>query len=291
MTSTTVTGTGVDDPDYDYVAIGHVARDELPDGTARAGGSALYSALQAARLGLRALIVTQGRVAEIEALVEPWRNELAVRVAPAEQTTTLLTRGAGVGRRQRLLAWAGEMVDPQIPNAAILHLAPIARELSAGAKTFGKSDDCVITPQGLLRHWPPRSGEIRLAAPEPALMPARFTAAVISEHELAFCAPLLATARECAACVAITAGERAATLQLGDGRTLAGPIPPTVRVLDDLGAGDVFAAAFFVALNEGRDPVAAAAFAHAAAAIRVGGDGPDAIGRRDRIEALSGLSR
>ena len=56
-------------------------------------------------------------------------------------------------------------------------------------------------------------------------------------------------------------------------------------VVDDLGAGDVFAAAFFVALHEGAEPEQAARLGHAAAAVRIGADGPDAIGHRAQIEA------
>jgi sugar/nucleoside kinase (ribokinase family) len=55
--------------------------------------------------------------------------------------------------------------------------------------------------------------------------------------------------------------------------------------VDDLGAGDVFAAAFFIALSDGRSPLAAASFANAAAAVRMCGTGADAIGGRAAIEA------
>lgn len=150
-----------------------------------------------------------------------------------------------------------------------------------------EGDDFVVTPQGLLRRWTGRSGNIRLAELSPDLLPKRFTAAVLSAHELAFCAPLVSAARACGACVAVTAGAERATLQLADGATVAGPPPPPAKALDDLGAGDVFAAAFFVALHEGRSPVDAAGFANAAAAIRLGGHGADAIGTRAQIEALA----
>jgi sugar/nucleoside kinase (ribokinase family) len=62
--------------------------------------------------------------------------------------------------------------------------------------------------------------------------------------------------------------------------------PPAIGApRDDLGAGDVFAAAFFVALHEGLAPDAAAAYGNAAAAVRIAGEGPDAIGDRRAIEA------
>jgi ribokinase len=61
-------------------------------------------------------------------------------------------------------------------------------------------------------------------------------------------------------------------------------VPEIDDFRDDVGAGDVFAAAFFVALGEGRTPRAAAAFANAAAAVRIAGAGADAIGDRTAVE-------
>ena len=52
-------------PRFDYTTVGHVTADVLADGARRAGGSAFYSALQAARLGRRALIITQGVGADV----------------------------------------------------------------------------------------------------------------------------------------------------------------------------------------------------------------------------------
>jgi sugar/nucleoside kinase (ribokinase family) len=62
-------------------------------------------------------------------------------------------------------------------------------------------------------------------------------------------------------------------------------VPHLDRPGDDIGAGDVFAAAFFIALAEGRPPALAADFANAAAAVRMSGAGARAIGDRAAIEA------
>ena len=79
---------------FDYVAVGHVTVDVLSaDSSRRPGGGAFYSALQAARHGLRTLIVTQGSPTEIEALLEPYHKELELRIIPAPATTmTFLSR-------------------------------------------------------------------------------------------------------------------------------------------------------------------------------------------------------
>jgi hypothetical protein len=288
---------------YDYVAVGHVTCDVVADedgtDTRRPGGTAFYGALQAARLGLGAAIVTQGVPSDIEELLTPYRHELDLRVIPAPETTTLATRWAPTRhepsaahgyahshiRSQRVLAWAGAIVEPLVVKASILHLAPVARETPACVQ--GDTDFVGITPQGLVRNW--AGGDIRAVELDSALLPKRFDAAVISEHELMSCDPLFATAQACGACVAVTAGSRPATVHVPDGSSahvVHSAPPPTVAVSDDLGAGDVFAAAFFVALAEGQDPIAAASFANAAAAVRIAGSGPGAIGTRVQIEAL-----
>ncbi|HEX5308656.1 MAG TPA: PfkB family carbohydrate kinase [Solirubrobacteraceae bacterium] len=270
---------------YDYVALGHVACDTLGEGDAQReqpGGTAFYSALQAARLGLRALILTQGVPAQIEQLLAPYSSEFDLHVIGAAATTTLATRGEGAGRSQSLRSWAGAIVNPPTIATEILHLAPIARETptrrQADARFVG------ITPQGLVRDW--SAGQIKAVQLDAALLPSRFDAAVISEHEQPYCAPLFAAAEACRGCVAVTAGARPANVHLGEGVVLSGAIPHPVAVSDDLGAGDVFAAALFVALAEDQDPRAAVSFGHAAAAVRIAGVGPNAIGTRGQLQAL-----
>lgn len=270
---------------YDYVAVGHVTCDLLGEGDAqheRPGGTAFYSALQAARLGSSALVVTQGVPAQIERLLLPYEGELDLHVIPAAQTTTLATHDRGAGRAQSVLAWAGAIVDAPAVEAKILHLAPVARETSAD--WCGEAGFVGVTPQGLIRDWRP-GGEVRTAELDPALLPRRFDAAVISEHERPCCRSLFAAADICGACVAVTAGPRPASVRVRTETFRSAP-PRAIEIRDDLGAGDVFAAAFFTALAEGREPPAAAAFAHAAAAIRIASTGPDAIGTRSEVEAL-----
>jgi hypothetical protein len=302
---------------YDYVTVGHVTRDVIEDrvdGTvSQPGGGAFYSALQAARLGLCTLIVTQGNPQEMNALLEPFSGELDLCVIPTKYTTTLSTRGSGAQRSQRLLAWAGPIVEPLTLDAKILHLAPVARETPLSWQ--GQADFVGLTPQGLVRYWGPAEdvslvqldsgsllGDIPLSgqacatlagdiAPvdlDPQLLPERFSAAVISEEECRSCQALFTVARRAGAYVAVTAGSRPATVHLpmpAAGSIVQTELPRLVELRDDLGAGDVFAAAFFVALSEGRGPREAATFANTAATLRIAGAGPGAIGERAQIEA------
>jgi sugar/nucleoside kinase (ribokinase family) len=279
----------------DYVTVGHVTIDVLADGSRRPGGSAFYSALQAARLGCRTTILTRGVRSEIESLLEPYLGELELEVIEAPQTTTLRTLGAGVERVQELVAWAGPIAREEVVvDAAIVHFAPVAREtpdgLRGGARFIG------VTPQGLVRDWPAGGGRIVARALERALLPLSCDAFVFSTSERESCATLLAPAhgepsdRAHAQLVAVTAGAAPTELHLPDGEVVRVAVPLVERALDDLGAGDVFAAAFFVALAEGSAPVAAASFANAAAAVRIAGEGPQAIGARAAIERRLSLA-
>jgi hypothetical protein len=268
---------------FDYTTLGHVTADVMADGTRRAGGSAFYSALQAARLGKRALILTQGVPGEIEELLEPYRSELALEIRPAEHTTTLHTQGSGVARSQRVLAWAGAIDGDVLVDSSILHLAPVARETPSSWR--GHAGFVGLTPQGLVREWAGADAEIHPTSADPERVPRGARAIVLSETERESCTRVIAEAAAAGTIVAVTAGASATTILLADDETLTVEVPRLDGPGDDVGAGDVFAAAFFIALEEGRAAVAAAEFANAAAAVRMGGAGAQAIGDRSAIEA------
>jgi 1D-myo-inositol 3-kinase len=298
---------------FDYVTVGHVTADVLDDGLRQPGGGAFYSALQAARLGLRTLIVTRGVPRELEELLDPYGSELDVEVLPAERTTTMLTRDAGTQnsgaldtsalrelpiRRQRLLSWAGPIDESIKVHAEIVHLAPVARETPHSWQ--GHANFVGLTPQGLVREWDTH-GDIAPAPLRRERLPQRWDAAVFSATELPYCKELIEAAAmspgEIAAApgrstdpsgplVAVTAGWLPVTLHLANEGSLRVPVAPIASPRDDLGAGDVFAAALFFALREGRSPADAAAYANAAAAVRIAGVGPGAVGDRRAVEAL-----
>ena len=232
-----------------------------------------------------------------------------MRVIEAEQTTTLGTRGIGSRRSQSVLAWAGPIEQPIAVDTRILHLAPVARETPRSWR--GRADFVGLTPQGLVRRWsreegPPLVqldtgsllGDIPTVAPaeeaspqdvsavalDADLLPERFDAAVIAEHECPDCRELFKAARGHGASIAVTAGSRPTTVHLpGGDSVLQTPFPPVTAVRDEIGAGDVFAAAFFVALAEGQAPLEAAVFANVVASKRISGEGPGAIARREEI--------
>ncbi len=289
--SHSLAGTVNQDLHYDYTAVGHVTIDVFDDGSRRAGGTALFSALQASRLGRRALIVTRGVPEEIDAMIAPFAGEVDVRVTEAPHTTTLHTSGAGADRRQRVLAWAGPIERDLAVATSILHLAPVARETPArwrgGARFVG------LTPQGLARDWAGEGAEIvsvEPAAATAAALARHCDALVLSEYERPSCTKLIAAAHGAGAVVAVTAGARPTTILVANEEPVEIPAPALAQPVEDIGAGDVFAAAFFVALADGEQPRRAARFAAAAAAVRMRAAGAGAIGDRAEIEAQLRLS-
>jgi sugar/nucleoside kinase (ribokinase family) len=274
----------------DYTTVGHVTADVMADGSRRPGGGAFYSALQAARLGWRARIVTRGVGAEIERLLAPYRQELELELVEAPCTTTLATTVAARARSQRMLAWAGEIGAEVAVDTEILHLAPVARETAAS--WGGRAGFVGLTPQGLVRTWSELGSQVVPAALARERVPERCDAIVISSGERESCAALLTGFDEAGddrdgggPLIAVTDGAAPTELYLPGGETARVRAPAVAHPRDDIGAGDVFAAAFFIALAEGSAPRAAASFAHAAAGVRIAGDGPGAIGDRTLIHA------
>jgi sugar/nucleoside kinase (ribokinase family) len=279
---------------FDYTAVGHVTVDVMADGSRRPGGGAFYSALQAARLGLRTRILTRGVREEIEQLLAPYLEQISLDVLEAPCTTTLETSGQGRERSQRVLAWAGEIGAELVLDTEILHLAPVARETDA--RTNASAAFVGVTPQGLVRDWSGASGRIVARALDRSLLPRHCDALVLSDAERASCAALFSGAGDThapgdrpaladAAVIAVTHGEAPTELRLQGGVEIHVEVPAVQQICDDIGAGDVFAAAFFIALASGEDPQAAAQLANAAAAVRVSAQGAGAIGDRASIEA------
>jgi sugar/nucleoside kinase (ribokinase family) len=275
---------------FDYVSVGHVTIDVLERDGSRVrvpGGGAFYSALQASRLGLRTLILTRGAPGELEELLAPFTPELSLHLIPSQACTSFATSGQGSQRVQRLLSWAGPIEHAPAFRCSILHLAPVARETppSLVRSLPGRCEFLALTPQGLIRRWSPDTGAISPSALERDALPPRYDAAVISAQERPSCATLLAHP-PAGSVLAVTAGSAPTTLHVAGGRPERVPSCPVKHPVDDLGAGDVFASAFFIGLYRGFSPARAASFASAAAAVRIAGSGPSAVGTAATIEGL-----
>ena len=131
-----------------FLAIGHTARDEFPDGRWRLGGSALYGAGTAAKLGARVTLVTRAGPAERDAL-ETLCQELgiALRALPSDVTTTFGFTYDDAGRRTlRLLAKAAPLL-----HLALRHVGhPATRSRGTIGGSVAHADPAAELPAALL---------------------------------------------------------------------------------------------------------------------------------------------
>jgi len=151
----------------EYLVIGHICGDIQTDGSVVLGGTALYSAITAARLGWRTAVLTRGiygrEVAgyQIPSL-EEYAGEVSIIVQDADTTTMFVNEYAGGHRTQKLPQWAGPIdlrgLPPHWRNARIIHLGPIAQEIDT--KQTGSLTPFFLgaTPQGWMRDWPKPTG-------------------------------------------------------------------------------------------------------------------------------------
>jgi len=250
----------------DYLVIGHITRD-LVDGSSQLGGTAVYAGLTARALGLRVGIVTS------------WGAELALGVLrqipiaslPAEASTTFENISTPLGRVQVVHQVALNLHLNLVPDpwrsAVIVHLAPVAREVDPTLVRNFPNALLGVTPQGWLRSMDEQGHVSVCEWPESSFVLQRAGAAVVSLEDVAGDENRIEEMASSCRILAVTEGESGARLYWnGDVRRFR---PPKVTEVDSTGAGDIFAAAFFVRLYTTRDPWEAARFANQLAACSV----------------------
>ncbi len=250
----------------EYLVFGHITVDQTPAG-AVLGGSAAYAALTARALGLRVGVVTvRGAELPLSEL-----EGIPVISGTAEHSSTFENLYTPAGRIQYLRHLAPPLPYDLTPQAwrraKIMHLAPVAAELSPTLPEDFHPALLALTPQGWLRQWD-SSGRVSRcewqAAPQ-AL--ARAGAAVLSVEDVAQDEEYIETLAHSARLLAVTEGAAGARIFWnGDSRRFRAP---QAQEVDATGAGDIFAAAFFVRLYQTRDPWEAARFANRIASFSV----------------------
>jgi sugar/nucleoside kinase (ribokinase family) len=265
----------------DYLVIGHLTRDITPDGP-RLGGTAAYAALTARALGLRVGMVTSWGA---ELPLGPLRSTPVVSF-PTDQSTTFENVETEYGRVQYIRHLAPSLDLYMIPEpwrgASIVHLAPVAQEVEPSLIRNFPSALIGITPQGWLRSWD-SEGRVHISEwPEAPFVLERAGATVISLQDVGANEDRLYEMTASSRVLAVTEGaEGSRVYWQGDVRRFSAP---SVEEVDPIGAGDIFAAAFFVRLYTTRDPWEAARFANQLAAISVTRPGLAGIPTSEEIE-------
>ncbi len=274
---------------FDLVSIGHAARDEFEgDPEWRIGGTAVYAAAAAARLGDRVALLTRAGPRERERLATRCAElGIELHALESETTTTFAFRYIDGKRKLRLKSRARGIGAPAVPAplraTRSVVLASIAHELDLSLFDAFADVPRVLAAQGYLRSWDADGSIHRREWDEAHEVLGRVAVAVVSEEDIEGDLDL-ARGWARAAPVIVTVAERGAVVLRG-GREVLVPGFPAERVVDPTGAGDAFCAGLALSLAEGKDLEEAARFANAVGSFAVEAVGVAGLATREQVEA------
>ena len=270
-------------PAPEFIAIGHVTLDRFGD-EVRPGGSALYAAITADRLGLRAGILTSHADDFPLDLVPP---RIEVVSVPAPATTVFEHERVGDDRAQRVTSVAGALSEADVPDdwrdADLVLLAPVVNEVDP--RLAGVFGDAAVAAgaQGWLRGVGSDGvvGSVRWDAAKQTLR--TLQALFLSTADVLGQESAMTEWVQRVPIAVVTAGRRGALLYVNGDRY---DVRPRRAIeADPTGAGDVFAATFLARYRRNADPWEAAEAATCAASLSVQGLGWSGIPDAAELEA------
>lgn len=231
--------------------LGHVTRDVLPDRSTIPGGTSLYAALTAYRLGLRVAVVSAP--AEMPA---HWPAAIELAFHPSPTPPTFENIYTPQGRKQILHTSSQPITLDAIPaewrDAPVVHLGPILGETPQELVFAFPNSLLGVTPQGWMRRWDePLPGPIIYEPwrPDQAVL-GRIDALVLSIEDVRGDEALAKSyAQHCRLVVVTRGGDGALALRANDAQPITTPGMP-VSVIDTVGAGDSFNGGLLAALYE-----------------------------------------
>lgn len=268
----------------EFVVVGHVCQDLLPDGRLGLGGSVSYAATTAQRLGYRVGVVTSAGPDLDLAQALPGTQV----VCRQSGETTLFENIYHNGQRTQILHQRASVLTCQdIPldwrQAPMVYLGSIDQEIEESVfHCFAASSLIGVMPQGFFRRWDERGHVGFTDWDPPTSLLQRINLLVMSELDVPDPRRRAAEWARFAEIVVVTHAERGATAYCA-GDVCHFPPRPANQV-DPTGAGDVFAAAFLIRLAETGDARRAAAFANVVASFSVEEMGIAGIPWRRRVE-------
>ena len=233
-----------------YVAIGSVCWDVVEgESERRLGGSVLFASRVAVAAGWDAHIVTSG-TAELEEALRRALPDVKITVQrSAHDTVMAFSRLVALG--PQAVPTVADPIDVSAVDLAdaadVVHLAPIMDEVTPALVDQVPEGGFVgITPQGLLRTVDPATRALLHRGDLDAWWAPHVSAAVVSEEEFEIVTDPAALR---SMTLAVTRGDRGC-MGWSDGIDvdLPGIAVPDVAAVGTIGAGDVFAASFFIAL-------------------------------------------
>ena len=262
--------------------IGHITRDETESGP-QMGGTASYSALTAQAMGLKPGIVTSwaedlplGHLAGIPIINNKSKKNTTFRNIETEK-----------GRIQHLYAFAKKITIQDVPDewkkSKILHFGPVMGEVEIETVEGFGSGFIGLTPQGWMRKQNPDGLVEKIGwLPEDSIL-RRIGAIVVSRDDLLSSADWIDEMCSKVSVLAVTEGADGVMVYWNSDMRRFRPPEGGIPSRDTTGAGDIFAAAFFIRLYMTRDPWEAARFATRLSAYSVTRTGLNGVPTLDEI--------
>ena len=253
--------------EIDYLVIGHITRDVLPNGESTWGGTAAYAGLTARNLGRRAAVLTVFNPHEPLGALE----ELPIAGAEDEDSTTFENEYRTDIRAQRVFSQAGRIHPYMLPEtwrtSSIVHFGPVLDEIDPDLLRLFPESLRILTPQGWMRSVGPQGEVSQSEWIEARFFLGQADVVVISREDAGNDERLIAEYAEASRLLVVTEGTAGSRL-FEHGRETRIPAEIATAV-DTTGAGDIFAAGFAVYLQRTGDPEAAARLGAHLAAISV----------------------
>lgn len=243
----------------DYLLIGHVTADLQADQSISLGGTASFSGMTAARLGHKVGLVTScASDLQLEPLsgIQKW-------VVPSEKSTVFRNEGLGRTRIQHLYSSATRITADHIPaswqDCQLVHFGPVAAEIDPDVVELFPNALVCLTPQGWYRQADDEGLVRHVDWPEGLALLKRADAVILSIEDLQGDENKVEDlAGICSLLVVTESRDGARVFSQGKVRYFSAP---SVDMIEDTGAGDIFAACFFHRFHITRDPWESARFA------------------------------
>ena len=267
----------------DFVAIGHVTLDRFGEST-RPGGSALYAAVTAHRLGLSVgLLTSHGDDFPLE-VIPP---KIEVISVPAADTTRFEHRHEPAGRVSHVRGIAAPLTMAAVPEdwqeASLTLLAPVIDEVDPMIATLFTDGAVGAAAQGWVRHVKSDGLVVPRSWRSPERLLQSVQALFLSREDIRGQEAQVVEWFQRMPVGVLTADREGALLFVNAERYEIHPRP--ALEVDPTGAGDVFAATFLIQYQRDGDPWQAAAVAACAGSLAVEGEGWSAVPDRATLDA------
>jgi len=268
--------------DIDFLVIGHVTHD-LVDGAFALGGTVSYAGMTARALGRRVGILTS---AADDVDFARLARDIAVVRLPSPVTTTFRNIYQDGVRRQYLRAVAAPIPPSAVPEAwtrcPVVLLGPLTQEIPVEMVSCFPSSLVGVTPQGWLRRWDADGFVSPTTWDRAAEVVPRVQVVILSLEDVGGDQGVIDYLASMANILVVTAGWNGSTVYYA--HQVRHFPAQEVEEVDPTGAGDVYAAAYLVRLEETGDPWESARFANCVAGFSVTKPGLSGIPTRQDVE-------